>query len=324
MSHLYREEPCKTALNQAKGMPFRWTLNPYMGCLHRCTYCYVRAYEKRADRPSDERYGTSIRVKTNVAQVLRWELEKRSWQRETVVIGAATDPYQPAEGQYRLTRQCIEVLTAKRNPFGIITRGPMIIRDVDLLAEASSRADVGINVSIPTLDMDVWRKTEPGTSPPRQRFRAVKTLVDAGVKVNVAMAPVLPGISDAPEQLEEVVKAAREAGATGLWANLLHLRPGTREHFMSHLARDWPELLDRYRALYRSDAYLKDEVTQPTRDLVTALRDKHGIANRRDRPVPPPPQAAAQLSLLDLTAIEAPVAVSRVQFPVPGRTRAVA
>ena len=211
MSNLYREEPCKTALNQTKGMPFRWTLNPYMGCVHRCTYCYVRAYEKRADRPSDERYGTSIRVKTNVAQVLRWELEKRSWRGETVVIGAATDPYQPAEGTYRLTRQCIEVLSARRNPFGIITRGPMIVRDAELLAEASSRADVGVNVSIPTLDMDVWRKTEPGTSPPRQRFRAVKTLVDAGVKVNVAMAPVLPGISDAPEQ----TGGGRQGGARG-------------------------------------------------------------------------------------------------------------
>src|SRR6187551_260070 len=151
MQPQYREEPCKTALNQTKGMPFRWTLNPYMGCVHRCTYCYVRAYEKRADRPSDDRYGTSIRVKTNVAQVLRWELEKRSWRGETVVIGAATDPYQPAEGSYRLTRQCIEVLMAKHNSFGIITRGPMIVRDAELLAEASSRASVEINVSIPTL-----------------------------------------------------------------------------------------------------------------------------------------------------------------------------
>ena len=321
MPQLYREEPCKSALNQTKGMPFRWTLNPYMGCVHRCTYCYVRAYEKRADRPSDERYGTSIRVKTNVAQVLRWELEKRSWRGETVVIGAATDPYQPAEGAYKLTRQCIEVLSSKRNSFGLITRGPMIVRDAELLAEASSRADVSVNVSIPTLDMDVWRKTEPGTSPPPQRFRAVKTLVDAGVKVTVAMAPVLPGISDAPEQMEEVVKAAREAGATGLWANLLHLRPGTREHFMSHLARDWPEVFDRYKALYRYDAYLKDDVTKPTRELVAAMREKHGIADRRHQPIAPPPKAE-QLSLLELTALELPV--SRVQFPTPRRARAVA
>lgn len=301
----YREEPCKSALNQAKGMPFRWTLNPYMGCVHRCTYCYVRAYEKRADRPSGEQYGTSIRVKTNVAQVLRWELEKRSWQGETVVIGAATDPYQPAEGSYRLTRACIEVLAEKHNPLGIITRGPMIVRDAELLAYASSRADVEVNVSIPTLDMDVWRKTEPGTSPPRQRLRAVKTLIDAGVKVNVAMAPLLPGISDAPDQVEEVVKAAREAGATSLWANLLHLRPGTREHFLGHLARDWPELLDRYKALYRSDSYLKDDVTRPTLQMVARLRDQHQIADRRRQPIEPPPKAE-QLSLLGMFGPDQP------------------
>jgi DNA repair photolyase len=324
MAVKYREEPCKSAMNQAKGMPFRWTLNPYMGCVHRCTYCYVRAYEKRADRPSDDRYGTSIRVKTNVAHVLRWELEKRSWRGETVVIGAATDPYQPAEGTYRLTRQCIEVLMAKHNSFGIITRGPMIVRDAELLAEASARADVEINVSIPTLDEDVWRKTEPGTSPPRQRFRAVKTLVDAGVKVNVAMAPVLPGISDAPEQLEEVVKASREAGATGLWANLLHLRPGTREHFMSQLARDWPELLQRYKDLYRFDAYLKDDVTKPTRDLVTGMRERYGIGDRRRQPVMPPPKAE-QLSLLEMTAAAVPAVMgSRVRYPMPGRASSAA
>jgi DNA repair photolyase len=300
----YREEPCKTALNPVKGMAFRWSLNPYMGCVHRCTYCYVRAYEKRADRPSGETYGTSIRVKTNVAEVLRWELRKKSWRGDTVVIGAATDPYQPAEGKYSLTRACIEVLAAAHNAFGLITRGPMIVRDVDVLAEAARRADVEINVSIPTLDMDVWRKTEPGTAPPRQRFRAVKTLIDAGIKVNVAVAPVLPGISDAPEQLEEVVRAAREAGAAGLWANLLHLRPGTREHFLSRLARDWPQLLERYRRLYRFDAYLEDELTRPTQQLVAGLRSAYGIADRRRQPAVPPPKAE-QLSLLGLFAPDA-------------------
>src|SRR5262249_34073474 len=162
-----------------------WSLNPYMGCAHRCTYCYVRAYEKRADRPSDERYGRSLRVKTNVAEVLRYEVHKRSWRRESVVIGAATDPYQPAEGRYKLTRACIQVFASVRNPFGMITRGPMTVRDIDVLQDASARAEVGINVSIPTLDLDVWGKTEPGTAPPRQRFRAVRELIDAGIKVNV-------------------------------------------------------------------------------------------------------------------------------------------
>src|SRR5947208_7003392 len=158
----YRGEPCKVALNRVKGMPFNWSLNPYMGCVHRCTFCYVRAFELRADRPSDARYGTSIRVKVNVAEVLRAELARASWKHEPVAIGAATDPYQPAEGRYRLTRGCLEALAAACNPFSIITRGPLIVRDVDVLVEAASRAEVSVTFSVPTGDIEGWRKTEPG------------------------------------------------------------------------------------------------------------------------------------------------------------------
>ena len=199
----YREEPCRSALNRVKGMPFAWSLNPYVGCVHRCTFCYVRGFELRADRPADDRYGRSIRVKTNVAQVLRSELARRSWRREEVTIGAATDPYQPAEGRYRLTRACIVELAASRTPISIITRGPMIWRDVDALQEAASRAEVSVNVSIPTLDERVWRTTEPGTAPPRSRLEIVRRLVDAGIRTNVAIAPILPGLSDGAEQLAE-------------------------------------------------------------------------------------------------------------------------
>jgi DNA repair photolyase len=301
MADLYREEPCKTALNPCKGMPFRWTLNPYMGCVHRCTYCYVRAYEKRADRPSDERYGTSIRVKTNVAQVLYWELRRRSWKRETVAIGAATDPYQPAEGRYKLTRACLEVLGNARNPLSLITRGPMIVRDIDVLQEASARADVSVSVSIPTIDMDIWRKTEPGTAPPHQKLRAVRMLADAGINVGVGMAPVLPGITDTRDQIEAVVKAARDAGATGVWCNLLWLRSGTREHFLGHLARDWPELLDTYRNLYRADAYLPEEKREPVLRMMRELREEYGIGERHQTSIQPPPHAQ-QLSLLALVS----------------------
>src|SRR6516162_574170 len=162
----YHEEPCRSALNRVRGMPFAWSLNPYMGCAHRCTFCYVRAFERRADRPADERYGRSIRVKVNVADVLRSELARPSWDWSEVVIGAATDPYQPAEGRYRLTRACIEVLADRSNPFSIITRGPLIVRDVDVLTAAASRAAVTVTFSVPTLDDSVWRTTEPGTAPP--------------------------------------------------------------------------------------------------------------------------------------------------------------
>jgi DNA repair photolyase len=294
----YREEPCRSALNRVKGMAFGWSLNPYMGCVHRCTFCYVRAFERRADRPSDERYGTSIRVKVNVVDVLRRELARPSWEGDGVAVGAATDPYQPAEGKYRLTRGCIEVFAEASNSFSLITRGPMIVRDLDVLTEAARRAKVTITFSIPTLDDEVWRKTEPSTAHPRQRLRAVKELVDAGIKVGVGMAPILPGISSKPSQLAEVVRAAREAGACGIWTNMLFLRPGTREHFLASLARDWPEELDRYERLYDGRAYLGAEHTKPLRAAVAELANEHGVRDRRRvRLEPEPPVIAEQLAL---------------------------
>ena len=292
----YREEACRTALNKVKGMAFPWSLNPYTGCVHRCTFCYVRAFELRADRPFDDRYGRSIRVKVNVAEVLARELARPSWSKELVTIGAATDPYQPAEGRYRLTRACLEVLGSAASPLGIITRGPLIVRDVDVLQEAARRTGVSVTFSVPTLDHDVWQKTEPGTAPPRQRLRALTKLVDAGIKASVGMAPILPGISDRPEQLADVIKAARDAGATGIWANVLFLRPGTKEHFLEALARDWPEQLERYDELYADRAYLPRHDVDPVRRQVRELAREHGVRDRRKTRLEPPPEPV-QLSL---------------------------
>jgi DNA repair photolyase len=292
----YREEPCRNALNRVRGMPFAWSLNPYMGCVHRCTFCYVRAFEARADRPWDDRYGASIRVKTNVADVLRQELWRASWDREPVAIGAATDPYQPAEGHYRLTRACIEAFAEAASPFAVITRGPLIVRDVDVLVEAARRAEVSVTFSVPTLDHEIWQRTEPGTAPPRQRLRALSRLVEAGIDARVGMAPILPGLSDRPELLAEVVREARAAGATGIWANLLHLRPGTREHFLAALADDWPELLPRYERLYRRGAYLPRKETDPVREQVRSLARTHGVRDRR-RVRLEPPAIAEQLQI---------------------------
>jgi DNA repair photolyase len=286
----YREEPCRSALNRVKGMGFAWSLNPYMGCAHRCTFCYVRAFERRADRPSDDRYGRAIRVKVNVADVLDHELSRPSWKGEAIAIGAATDPYQPAEGRYRLTRSCLQILALHRQPFSIITRGPMIVRDLDVLVEAAARADVSVTFSIPTLDEEVWRKTEPSTAHPRQRLRALKALVEAGVRAGVGMAPILPGISDRPEQMAEVVRAAREAGACGIWANVLNLRPGTREHFLENLARDWPAELERYERLYARRAYLPAAEVDPVRQRVRELAREHGVRDRRHVKLVPPPE----------------------------------
>jgi DNA repair photolyase len=293
----YREEPCRTALNRVKGMPFSWSLNPYMGCVHRCTFCYVRAFELRADRPADDRYGRSIRVKVNVAEVLRRELSRRGWKRETVAIGAATDPYQPCEGRYRLTRACLAELAGAHNPFSLITRGPMVVRDTDVLQTATRSAAVTVTLSIPTLDERVWQTTEPGTAPPARRLDVVRRLTEAGIETCVAMAPILPGLSDRPEQLEAVVKGARAAGAHSIWANLVYLKPGTREHFLQALARDWPELLPHYERLYAGRAYLPNAETEPVRERVRTLAAAHGVGQRH-RSRPGPPREPVQLSLV--------------------------
>jgi DNA repair photolyase len=226
--------------------------------------------------------------------------------RETVAIGAATDPYQPAEGRWGLTRGAIVALGEAATPFGLITRGPLVVRDLDVLVAAGRHADVSVTLSVPTLDREIWRRTEPGTAPPAQRLRAIRLLVDRGIRTSVGMAPILPGLSDRPELLEDVIRAARDAGATGVWANVLYLRPGTREHFLDHLARHWPELLPAYERLYARGAYVAKTVADPIRGRVRGLAVAHGIADRRAVRVEPPPAlpvgayvpAPGQLTLL--------------------------
>ena len=282
MRPVYRDEPCRTALNRVRNMSFSWSLNPYMGCVHQCTFCFVRAFEQIADRPSDSRYGTSIRVKTNLVEVLRRELARRSWKREQVVVGTATDPYQPAEGHFRLTRGAVEALGEAKTPIGIITRGPLIVRDIDVLAEASRRAKVGITFSIPTLDPDIWRRTEPGhgaaapatpRDPGADRCRA-STRASAWRRSCPACRTTRP-------RWPRSIRAARDAGATSVWANVLYLRPGTREHFLENLARDWPELLPLYERLYAGRAYVTKETLEPVRRQVRELAAKHDLRDRR-------------------------------------------
>lgn len=292
----YREEPCRSALNRVRGPPwFQWSLNPYMGCVHRCTFCYVRAFERRASRPSCEAYGRSIRVKTNVVEVLQRELGRRSWRRALVAIGTATDPYQPAEGHYRLTRGCIEALAAARTPITLITRGPLIIRDVDVLGAVAREVEVGVSLSIGTLDERAWRATEPGTAHPHQRLRAIAALAHAGIPVGVSLASVIPGITDAPESIEAVVRAAREAGASWLWGRPLDLRPGTREHFMEALGRDWPELVPGYEQLYRA-AFLGKGESQWRTAVIDGLRVADGFAGQHPA-APAGDSPARQLAL---------------------------
>jgi DNA repair photolyase len=295
MRVVYREEPCKSALNRVKGMPFDWSLNPSMGCVHRCTFCYVRTFEATADRPSGAAYGRSIRVKTNIGDVLRRELSRTAWRNQPVALGTATDPYQPGEARYRLTRACIEALADSGTPFSIITRGPLIRRDVDVLTDAARRVALHISISVPTLDRDIWRNTEPGTAPPARRLETVSVLTEAGLDVGVAIAPILPGLSDDPRLLADTVRAARAAGARSIWASHVHLRPGTREHFLDSLARDWPELLPRYEQLFAGRAYLPATETRTTSELVRALARTHAAPHR---PVLRPPAQPEQLALI--------------------------
>ena len=298
----YREEPCRSALNRVRGMPFEWSLNPYMGCAHRCTFCYVRAFERRADRAWGRLYGASVRVKTNVAEILVRELARPSWSGSEVVIGAATDPYQPAEGRYRLTRACIEALAARANPFGIITRGPLIARDRELLKSASGVARVSVHISVPTLDETLWRATEPGTAPPLQRLRAARLLADAGVRVSIALAPLIPGLTDDEPGMTEVVRAARDAGAAGVWAGLLYLKSGTREHFLDELGREWPSERLRLEEIYRGRAYADRAHGAAMGAKLSALRKRFPLPADapplvRPRPRVEPPAFALQLGL---------------------------
>ena len=233
-------------------------------------------------------------MKPNIAEVLRRELGRPSWKRESVAIGAATDPYQPAEGRFRLTRACIRELGAARTPFSLITRGPMVRRDLDVLVEAAARARVHVSFSVPTLDERIWRTTEPGTAPPRRRLETVRLLVDAGIDTGVALAPILPGLSDDPS----APRGGRARGEGG--GRDRHLgerplpRPGTREHFLEALARDWPELLPDYERLYAGRAYLpcgRDRARARDRPRPRA-RSARARGGRPIRPRPEPEQLA--------------------------------
>jgi DNA repair photolyase len=246
------EAECKTIINPVPGdfLPFKFTINPYRGCSHACSFCFARPTHTYLDMNAGKDFETKIVVKVNAPEVLRRQLGAKRWKGEGIAMGTNTDPYQRAEGRYRLMPRIIEALTDYRNPFSILTKGTLILRDLDLLVEAAKVADVATAFSIGTLDEDAWRKSEPGTPHPRKRIEAVAALNAAGIPCGILMAPILPGITDAPEQLREVVKAAIDAGATHVSPILLHLRPGVREEFMPWLAEQYPDLVPRYEQMY--------------------------------------------------------------------------
>src|SRR4051812_32005295 len=278
----YQEITCRSALNSVKGMPFNWTLNPYRGCTHACHYCFARRYQTQFELGPDDHFSTVILVKLNLVEVLRKELDKPSWTREQVAVGTATDPYQPIEGHYKLTRGSLEALHAARTPIGLVTKGPMVVRDADLLADMGRDAGATVYMSVPTVDEDAWRALEPGTASPLQRLRAVRQLRDAGVNAGVLMAPVVPGFTSQTSKLEATIKAIADHGAAFMGANLMYLKGGTKDHFMGFLAREFPQLVDSYNRLY-AGAYARNDYVKAVRGMIDVLQDRYDVRRRRPR-----------------------------------------
>ncbi len=279
----YQEVRCRSALNRVKGMPFEWTLNPYRGCTHGCHYCFARRYHTQFELDADDSFASVILVKVNFVEVLSKELSRERWDRDTsVALGTATDPYQPIEGQYKLTRGAIVELGASKTPFGIVTKGPMVMRDADVLQQASRSARVTVCVSVPTVDEDAWRKLEPGTAHPRQRLRAVRALRRAGIRAGVLMAPLVPGITTSRKMVESTLAAIAEHDAAFVGANVLHLEGGTRDHFMKYLAKDFPSLVAGYERLFAHGAKrVPKTYSAAVHETVRELREALGLSEKR-------------------------------------------
>jgi len=258
----FYEVRAKSALNRVPGtnpLPFRWTINPYRGCSHACAYCFARPTHEYLDFDAGRDFEREIVVKVNVPEVLRVELARPSWSRETIAMGTNTDPYQWVEGRYKLMRGIWEVLRDAANPCSVLTKSPLLLRDLDLLKQVAERTDVSTCLSVPTLDEKAWRATEPHTPNPRARLEAVAELNRQGIRCGVLVAPLMPGINDAPEQVERVLAAAEEAGATSIGGQALFLRGSTRDVFFAWLHAKRPDLVPRYEALYRGRARLARE-----------------------------------------------------------------
>ena len=287
----FHEVRARSVLNQVpagSAVPFRWTVNPWRGCTHACVYCFARGSHQWLELDTGRGFDTQVVVKTNVAEVLAHELSRPGWQREHVALGTNTDPYQRAEGRYRLMPGIIAALTDASTPFSILTKGPMLRRDLPLLAEASRKVSVGVGVSIAILDPGLHASLEPGTADPRARLDLVRTVADAGLDCGVMVAPVLPWLTDSVEHLDALLGRIAAAGASGATVLPLHLRPGAREWTFGWLAREHPDLLARYQALYAKGAYVPSWYARRLAQRVRPLLQTHGLDRTRLRADPAP------------------------------------
>jgi len=292
------ESQCKSALNRVQGIPFEWSLNPYRGCRHRCSYCYARTTHTFMGLDAGSDFDSVIFAKLNLPEVLRRELRRPGWLRAAVAIGTATDPYQPIEGRYRLTRSCLTVLTEAANPANIITKGTLIVRDIDVLLELARRAGCSVNISLISLDDTIWRAFEPGTPPPAKRLEALHRLAGAGVPCGLALAPVLPRLTDSFQSLEAVMRAAADNGAQWLWSGTLHFEPAVRDWFLQALQRHFPQVLPAYERVFGAageeskQRYAPAAYASGLGRRVTELKGRYGLADDH-RPTPRLGQFAA-------------------------------
>ncbi|MGW0133169.1 Rv2578c family radical SAM protein [Streptomyces sp. NPDC003299] len=293
----FHEIRARSIINRVPGasrMPFEWTVNPYRGCTHACVYCFARKTHSYLDLDTGIGFDTQIVVKVNAPELLRHQLASRRWQGEHIAMGTNVDCYQRAEGRYRLMPGIIAALRDRANPFSILTKGTLILRDLELLTQAARVTDVGISVSVGFIDPELWRTVEPGTPAPERRLEVVRTLAEHGIGCGVLMAPVIPFLGDRPEQLRATVRAIAAAGATSVTPLTLHLRPGAREWFMAWLGQHHPHLVGRYERLYAAGAYAPKWYQRRITRQVHELAQEYGIGPagpglpRRIRPAEQP------------------------------------
>lgn len=298
------EIEAKSVLNRVRGMPFGWSINPYRGCYHQCVFCYARRTHTFLERNGLGDWGSTLSVKVNAAHVLRRELASPRWKGEHVAIGTATDPYQPLEGTYRITRGVLIELARGRTEAHLITRSPLVVRDIDVLQDLARAAGASVCISLPTLDAELARKIEPTVAPPRQRLRAVRMLAEAGIRVGVAVAPILPHLTDDAAALRDVFAAAADAGAAMAWHSVLNLNEVAKASYFEFLRAEFPSLVSRHAEYYRGKYAPKAVVD----DIETRVRGARGAMRLRPRATISHEPVRVQLSLFaDAQSVAMPI-----------------
>jgi DNA repair photolyase len=278
----FYEVYAKSIINKvpaASRMPFQFTINPYRGCGHACVYCFARNTHTYLDLDAGLDFNSKIVVKVNAAELARNELARPRWRGEHIAMGTNVDCYQRAEGRYRLMPGIIAALRDARNPFSILTKGTLLLRDLDLIEEAAEVTSVALNMSVGFADADLSALVEPGTPNPQRRLDACAAITGRGLPCGILMGPVLPFLSDAPSQLAETVRQIAAAGAASVTPIVLHLRPGAREWFLAWLAEHHPDLVPRYRRLYGSGAYAPKDYQRQISACVAELAARYGVGS---------------------------------------------